>query len=97
MVKKVTIILAVLLLSLLLGSAIMAAPTALTLPWWTVDGGGSRSTGGNFALVGTAGQAEAGNQSSGGNFQVNGGFWNGGSASGGDSYKIYLPVAIDNS
>lgn len=97
MTKKVTIILAVLLLSLLIGSVIMAAPTALTLSWWTVDGGGSQSTGGNFALVGTAGQAEAGNQSSGGSFQVNGGFWNGGPAGSGDSYKIYLPVTIDNS
>jgi hypothetical protein len=49
-------------------------PTVLTIPWWTVDGGGGTSKGGSFGLSGTAGQADAG-QMSGGTYTLSGGFW----------------------
>lgn len=44
------------------------------LSWYTVDGGGGESTGGDFALRGTAGQADAG-ALAGGDYGVLGGFW----------------------
>jgi hypothetical protein len=40
----------------------------------TIDGGGGTSYGGNFIVVGTAGQHDAG-YSSGGNYALFGGFW----------------------
>ena len=57
------------------------APAALgqdfDLSWWTIDGGGAMfSTGGDFELGGTIGQADA-NQvvMTGGDFELQGGFW----------------------
>ena len=44
------------------------------LEWATVDGGGTVSTGDNYALGGTAGQPDAG-ALAGGDFEVSGGFW----------------------
>jgi hypothetical protein len=44
----------------------------------TIDGGGGTSTGGDFSLTGTTGQADAGqHSSSGGEFSLAGGFWTG--------------------
>lgn len=40
----------------------------------TVDSGGGTSTGGDYALSGTIGQADAG-EMSGGDYAVSGGFW----------------------
>jgi len=51
---------------LLTGLLLVASPTlAMTggdyeISWSTIDGGGGRSTGGDFALVGTIGQPDAG-------------------------------------
>ncbi len=44
------------------------------LPWFTFDGGGGRSSGGNLELAGTAGQPDAG-VLTGGSFSLSGGFW----------------------
>ena len=44
------------------------------ITWSTIDGGGGRSTGADFALVGTIGQPDAG-EMSGGDYRVHGGFW----------------------
>jgi hypothetical protein len=44
------------------------------LSWSTIDGGGGRSTGGDYALVGTIGQPDA-TYSAGGPYEVFGGFW----------------------
>ena len=46
----------------------------LTLPWFSVDGGGGTSAGGDFTLVGTIGQPDAGGRLMGGGFAVAGGF-----------------------
>ncbi len=54
-----------------------AASAQYELSWYTIDGGGGRSTGGDFALTGTIGQPDAA-YSSGGNFELLGGFWPGG-------------------
>ncbi len=51
------------------------------LSWNTLDGGGGRSGGGSFELVGTVGQIDAGTHLGGGSAML-GGFWKGGSALG---------------
>ncbi len=45
--------------------------------WYTIDGGGGRSSGGPYNLVGTIGQPDAA-WSKGGNYELLGGFWPGG-------------------
>ena len=55
----------------------MAPAQLYTIPWYTIDGGGGYSSGGNFELDGTIGQHDAGPTMSGGNYTVRGGFWNG--------------------
>jgi len=54
---------------------LLAKPAfAYDLSWNTVDGGGKRSTGGNYTLEGTIGQHDAGTVN-GGSYQLQGGFW----------------------
>ena len=48
-----------------------------SIDWYTIDGGGRTSTGGDFELVGTIGQPDAAD-SQGDSFIVLGGFWPGG-------------------
>jgi hypothetical protein len=57
------------------------------LSWSTIDGGGTVSTGGSYALGGSIGQPAAG-ALSGGTYTLNGGFWSGT----GGNYRIYLPL-----
>ncbi len=59
------------------------------LTWNTIAGGGSTfSTGGGYALGGTAGQAGAGTLTGGG-YTLNGGFW-----AGIPPYATYLPLVL---
>ncbi len=44
--------------------------------WYTIDGGGGTSSGGDYTVVGTIGQADAG-EMSGGIYELVGGFWPG--------------------
>ena len=53
-------------------SAIAQSDT-FDVPWFSVDGGGGTSTGGEFTLSGSIGQPDAGTLS-GGEFTVRGGF-----------------------
>jgi len=64
------------LMALTVASAALAGVT-YDLSWYTIDGGGGTSAGGNFELSGTIGQPDAG-MMSGGNFELRGGFWAGG-------------------
>jgi hypothetical protein len=92
--KKLFVILALLIVVATIASAIVAAPADLSVPWWTVDAGGGTSTGGQFALSGTAGQADAGSMS-GSAYTLSGGFWNPASgAIGGNTYRTYLPMTV---
>jgi len=50
------------------------ASGGFALTWFTVDGGGGTSSGGDFVLRGTIGQPDAGNLS-GGDFTLRGGYW----------------------
>jgi hypothetical protein len=51
------------------------AQAQYTIDWHTVDGGGSTSTGGVYAVSGTIGQPDAGVTMTNGQFAVTGGFW----------------------
>jgi hypothetical protein len=62
------------------------------LPWFTVSSGGGHSTGGDYALSGTAGQPDAGVVLTGGDYTLAGGFWGGGAVA--VEYDIYLPVVL---
>ncbi len=69
-------IISLLALALLLGIVWVAsaAGRSLTLPWWTVDGGGGESTGSDYTLHGTIGQPEGGTLQGNG-YTLEGGFW----------------------
>jgi hypothetical protein len=58
-------------------SAISTASGQYELSWYTIDGGGGRSSGGPYVLTGTIGQPDAA-YSAGGNYELLGGFWPGG-------------------
>jgi hypothetical protein len=60
-----------------------------SLPWWTVDGGGNTSSGGNYSLSGTVSQPDAGTISC-GSYRLEGGFWGGGLQL---FHRLYLPLA----
>ena len=47
------------------------------IPWYTIDGGGGTSRGGQYVLTGTIGQPDA-DWSSAGSYELLGGFWPGG-------------------
>lgn len=68
------------------------------LSWSTIDGGGSTTTteGGDYILMSTAGQSDAGPVTlEGGGYSLTGGFWPSGAAdSSGDGGDIYLPVIM---
>jgi hypothetical protein len=81
MMKKQYLILTLIIACLLGLAAISTYPAkadaaTFTISWWTVDGGGGKSTATGYTLNGTAGQPDAGS-SSGTGFSLAGGFWAG--------------------
>ena len=81
---------------LFVGTTLVYAQGGYTV-LWTVDTGGGTSSGGNYALSGTAGQADASEPLTGGQFAVRGGFWHGRTTDNprppGPS-EIYLPLTL---
>jgi len=76
-------------LALLLLTGVALADGGYDLSWFTVDGGGGMwSTGGGYALAGTAGQPDAG-VLAGGDYTLSGGFWGAGGM-----YFGFLPVIM---
>ena len=76
---------------LLIITSVASSANDYTLPWWTADGGGGESDGGEYILVGHIGQPDAGAMQS-GEYQLRGGFWAEGSLApleSGDN--IFLP------
>src|SRR6188474_3481798 len=65
--------LTVLLAAVFSAAAARAQPYGLS--WWTVDGGGGRSSGGPYELTGTAGQPDAGGPFAGAPYGLHSGFW----------------------
>ena len=45
------------------------------LSWYTIDGGGGESTGGDYILTGTVGQPDSAASSGSGPYWLHGGFW----------------------
>lgn len=82
----------IILIVLLTTSAALGDSLGYSLDWWTVDGGGEISTGGDYSLSGTIGQPETGLMQ-GDDFTLAGGFWSNGDLTRG-AYEIYLPVVI---
>lgn len=80
-----------LLLAAVQAAPLRAAPDALSLTWYTVDGGGSSSQSGSWRLDGVVGQPDAG-RLSGGALVLTGGFLQpGGAGSSSPALKLYLP------
>jgi hypothetical protein len=67
----------ILLVLLALGLIVSSSWGQYEISWYTIDGGGGRSSGGDFTLTGTIGQPDAA-YSAGGNYELLGGFWPGG-------------------
>ncbi len=63
-----------LLALLFFGKPAAQGQTTYALDWFTIDGGGSTSTGGVYTLSGTLGQPDASTMS-GGTYTIAGGFW----------------------
>lgn len=72
---KLIVLLLALAALLTLATLASAATNAVSLPWWTMDGGGGTSQGGDYSLSGTIGQSDAGPSLTGGEFSLQGGFW----------------------
>ncbi len=62
---------------LVLGLIVSSLWGQYEISWYTIDGGGGRSSGGDFILTGTIGQPDAA-YSRGGSYELLGGFWPGG-------------------
>ena len=76
--KKITIMpCSALSILLLMALATSVVSGQYELSWYTIDGGGGRSSGGPYTLTGTIGQPDAA-YSAGGNYELLGGFWPGG-------------------
>lgn len=70
----------------------MAGNSQFAINWWSVDGGGGTSTGGEYTVMGTIGQYDSHNTVSGGEYALNDGFWQPGVS--GLQYQIYLPIIV---
>jgi glucose dehydrogenase len=79
--------------TLLFTVMVLAASEGFSIDWWTVDGGGGTSQGGDYAVSGTIGQPDAGSPMSGGDYTIVGGFWSGASAPP-SSNLVYLPLVM---
>ena len=66
------------LATFLIVTSVVAGPGGLDLSWFTIDGGGGKSTGGNLEVTGTIAQPDASTAAlTGGAFTLSGGFWSG--------------------
>jgi peptidoglycan/LPS O-acetylase OafA/YrhL len=90
--KRLTPVLAVLVVLALVVPALAQTGGAYDLTWSTIDGGGGQATGGDYSLAGTLGQPDAGHMSS-GPYEIGGGFW---STFGEVVYRIFLPLVLRN-
>lgn len=87
---KVASLIGVLLL-LSIAFTVYAEGSDLALYWWSVDGGGDSSQGGDYTLIGTIGQSDAGAMR-GGVYTLHGGFWPGGALV--EQVELFLPLVM---
>jgi len=88
-IKVASVIGVLLVLSITL--TVYAEGSDFVIKWWSADGGGDSSQGGNYTLIGTSGQSDAG-EMSGGGYTLHGGFWPGGALL--EQVKLYLPLVM---
>jgi hypothetical protein len=81
------------ILVLVIAGVAYAATNGYNNDWWTVDGGGGTSQGGDYAISGTIGQPDTSPLMSGGEYTVVGGFW-GGALTPPSPNLVYLPLVI---
>jgi hypothetical protein len=62
-------------LFLLVLTAFSAQAQSYSIDWYKIAGGGGASSNGQYSVVGTIGQPDAGSAMSGGNYSLTGGFW----------------------
>jgi hypothetical protein len=79
--------------ALFIAILVLAASNGFTIPWWTVDGGGGTSQGGEYAVSGSIGQPDTGPLMRGGAYTVVGGFWGGALTPPGPN-RVYLPLVV---
>ena len=91
--RFVRIILCSLLVLVLAGwGVVFSASDEYRITWWTVNGGGGISNGGEYQLHGTSGQSNAGTSLQGGAYRLHGGFWQAPAAP--HTTAIYLPLIM---
>ena len=79
--------------ALLVAFLVLGAPNAFSIPWWTVDGGGGTSQGGDYTVSGTIGQPDTSPLMSGGEYTIVGGFWDG-ALTPPSPNMVYLPLML---
>lgn len=57
------------------GLCVAQAQAGFTVDWFKVAGGGGTSDGGQYSIISTIGQHDAGGSLTGGNYALTGGFW----------------------
>ena len=88
-IKVASLLGALLLLSI--AFTVYSEVSDFVVNWWSVDGGGDSSQGGDYTLNGTIGQSDTG-AASGGGYTLHGGFWSGGALL--QQFKLYLPLVM---
>lgn len=72
----IVLLIAVFATTLISGLVLAQTGGGYNLTWNTIDGGGGRSSGGNYQLTASLGQADAGPNLTGGSYSLSGGFLN---------------------
>ncbi len=86
-VKFITVSIVLLILVVSAVLVVNAMGGGFQVNWFSIDGGGGASSGGDYAIGGNVGQVDAGTLT-GGDYTVSGGIWAGSVNTG---YAIYLP------
>ena len=84
----------ILALFLFITGFVLAATDTFNVFWWTVDGGGGKSTGGSYSLKSTIGQPDAGIMIA-GDYRLKVGFQPGGPARI-VSFQVNIPIVLGN-
>jgi hypothetical protein len=79
------------LVAFLLLAWVAFAEGSYDLSRWTAAGGGGRSSGGPYTIIGTIGQPDAG-MLTGGDYTLGGAFWGGGAVAA--EHLVYLPLTL---
>lgn len=91
--KLKIVMLLFLVVMLTIGGAAYAFANDFNVVWWTVDGGGGTSRGGDYEISGTIGQPDVSELMSGGDYTVVGGFWDGALAPP-SLNLVYFPLVV---